>query len=97
MMLINATRAMKELLDLGGESAVQYMCVTILLSVLHISRTEHHSSCCDESSLALEFYVVFQQITSLRTGKPQPRSSSAIIESPLLLQHQQLRAGKGFE
>lgn len=49
MMLINATMRAMKVLALAVR-ALFNTCVTILLSILHISRTEHHSSCCDESS-----------------------------------------------
>ena len=61
MMLINATMRARKVLDLGGDSAVQYMCVTFILSILRISRTENGAekqmnNKTVNSSMALEFF-----------------------------------------
>ena len=60
MMLINAAMRARKVLDLGGDSIVQYMCVTIIFSILRISRTENGAekqvnNMNVNSSMALEF------------------------------------------
>ncbi len=60
MMLINAAMRARKVLDLGGDSIVQYMRVTIILSILRISRTENGAekqvnNMTVNSSMALEY------------------------------------------